>query len=291
MQIISTFIIPLTMFGLMFSMGLTLAKSDFKRVAVYPKASIAALIIQLMIAPLVGIAVAVAFDLGPMAAAGLVAVAACPGGTMSNVMVHLARADTALSITITALATSVTLITLPLWVNLALSLSEAGQTDISMPVLRTAAQLGVFTVLPVGLGMLAVAYKPSLKAIEPRLTAISSAAMIVAFVVMAFSDASTNFGGALTVFVPAVLLYLLLIIIGYGIPKAIGLDHEKSFTICIEIMLKNILLAIFIATNSLNNIEASFSSMVMMIVMLPGALLLTYWYKKAQAVSKAHLQS
>ncbi len=281
MQIISTLIIPITMFGVMFSMGLTLDKGDFKRVAVYPKASVIALVIQLLIMPLVGIALALAFGLSPMLAAGLVAVAACPGGTLSNVMVHLAKADTALSITLTAVASFVTLVTLPLWINYSLSLTGTSATNIDMPILRTAAQLGVFTVLPVSLGMIAVAYKPVLSKWEPKITQVSTAAMLISFVVLVMSDADKNLDGAASVVVPSILLLLSAIVIGYGLPRAFGVAKDRSATICIEITLKNILLAIFIATNSLKSLEASYTAVAMTGLMLPCAFLVVLAYRRS----------
>ncbi len=109
-------IIPLAMFSLMFSMGLTLSQADFQRVLVFPKATLIALLLQLLIIPAIGFALAYGFELPAlllqlliipaigfalaygfelptMMAVGLVAVAACPGGTTSNLVVHLGKGD------------------------------------------------------------------------------------------------------------------------------------------------------------------------------------------------------
>ena len=82
-------LVPITMFTLMFAMGLTLTLADFKRVIRMPKAIIVGLLINLVILPVVGLGLAYGFELSAMLAVGLVAVAACPGGTTSNVIVHM----------------------------------------------------------------------------------------------------------------------------------------------------------------------------------------------------------
>jgi BASS family bile acid:Na+ symporter len=151
--VINEWIVPAGMFALMFGMGLALTVDDFRRVVLLPQATVVGTFLQLVGMPLAGFGLAHAFALDPLLAAGLVIIAACPGGVMSNMFVHLGRADTALSITLTATATAVTLFTIPLWVRAVLaSFGEAG-ANIEMPVIETALYLGGFTILPVAVGM------------------------------------------------------------------------------------------------------------------------------------------
>jgi len=93
------------MFAMMFGMGLTLTPVDFRRVAKAPRATIVGTLLQLIIMPLVAIGIAKAFDMAPLLAVGLVVIGACPGGLFSNMYIHFARGNTALSITLTATAT------------------------------------------------------------------------------------------------------------------------------------------------------------------------------------------
>ena len=102
------------MFALMFAMGLTLGTDDFRRIAKSPRATAVGTSLQLIVMPIVGIGLSTALELSPLLSTGLIVVSACPGGLFSNMFVHFARGNTALSITLTATATLVTLFTLPL---------------------------------------------------------------------------------------------------------------------------------------------------------------------------------
>ena len=89
-------------------------------IIVYPKAILIGLTNQLIILPLIGFLIAVAFPVKPEIAIGIMILAACPGGPTSNLIAHLAKGDTALSVTLTSLSSLVTIITIPFIVNFAL---------------------------------------------------------------------------------------------------------------------------------------------------------------------------
>jgi len=271
LQIIQV-LVPITMFGLMFGMGLTLTPADFRRVLSVPKAVIVGLFLQLLALPAIGLGLAISFELSAMLALGLVAVAACPGGTMSNIVVHMGKGDTALSITLTATATLVTLFTLPLWINYSMSVLDGAETAVQMPILSTVLQLGSFTFLPVTLGMFVRSRWPVLISHEPKISKISAVAMIIAFLTAAVMDEDSTLSSATALFIPATLYLIIAVAAGYGIPRALGLDRKTSSTIAVETTLKNILLSMFIATNTLNAIDAAYASAVVGTLMLPLAI-------------------
>lgn len=272
-EVVLKTIIPITMFGLMFGMGLTLTKADFKRVLSFPKPTFIALILQLLVLPIVGFVLAGAFGLSTMMAVGLVAVAACPGGTTSNMVVHMGKGDTALSITITATATIVTLFTLPLWTKLALDyFGGSDRVVIDMPVLQTAFQIALFTVFPVALGMFLRIKLPALITREPMISKLSTAAMLMAFIGSGFVDSNDLLSKAVVIIVPALLFVLCAMCIGYGVPRVLGVNQKDSATIAVETCLKNILLSMFLATTALNDMEAALASVVVGVVMMPFAV-------------------
>ncbi|MDT0596474.1 bile acid:sodium symporter family protein [Glaciecola petra] len=272
-------VVPITMFTLMFGMGLTLTKSDFKRIVLYPKPVLVGLVLQLAIMPLIGFGLALHFELSIMLAVGLVALAATPGGTTSNVIVHMGKGDTALSITLTAIATSVTLLTLPIWVNFVLLQLGTDAYRIEMPILKTAVQLAIFTVIPVLVGMYVNSKYPKLKSYEPLISRISLVAMIAAFIGAAVADNGNALTNAGDVFLPTFLLLVSAIIIGFILPKSLGITAKESATIAVETCLKNILLSLFIATNSLKEPEASYASAIMGIIMIPAAIMIMVFFK------------
>lgn len=272
--------VPITMFTLMFAMGLTLTLADFKRVLRLPKAIIIGLLINLAILPLVGLGLAYSFELSAMLAVGLVAVAACPGGTTSNVIVHMGKGDTALSISLTAIATLITLFTLPLWVNFTLKEFAEQSTAIEMPILKTAAQLALFTLVPVALGMTARQRKPNWVKAEPLLSKISTIAMITAFVGAGVADSGNMLQEASSILIPAILLLTAAVSLGLLLPKALGINTKDSVTIAVESSLKNILLSLFIATNALKITEVAYASAIIGVLMLPVAIGIMIIYRQ-----------
>ena len=107
-------VIPISIFLIMMGMGLSLVTNDFKRVVKYPKAVAIGLTNQLLFLPLVGFALATFMSLEPEYAVGVMLLVLCPGGTTSNLFTYLAKGDVALSVTMTAIASVITVFTIPI---------------------------------------------------------------------------------------------------------------------------------------------------------------------------------
>ena len=153
-NIITQVLLPLALFIIMMGMGLSLVMDDFRRVFRYPKAVAVGLGIKLVVMPLVTFALLALFPLEPQLAVGFILLAACPGGATTNLITNLAKGDVALSITLTAIASVITVFTIPILVNLGLQ-HYIGQTmEIHLPFGKTVAQILAITVVPVMLGML-----------------------------------------------------------------------------------------------------------------------------------------
>lgn len=240
------------MFALMSGMGITLSLGDFRRIAEAPTATIVGTVLQLLVVPLAGLGIAIAFELPALLAAGLVIIAACPGGMFSNVYVHVARANTALSITLTASATVVTLFTLPLWARAVLVATDGADASMQMPVLDTALGLGSLTVIPIALGMAARAHWPGIRSLEKWLTRSGVLAIVIAFT----WDASTREDLPVALFqqsfLPVVCLLAAMLVIGLGVPLLFGLSSRDTATIGVEVVVKNSLLGLVLSRASLD---------------------------------------
>ncbi|MEZ4217867.1 MAG: hypothetical protein R3E88_15385 [Myxococcota bacterium] len=258
-------LVPAAMFALMVGMGLTLAPADFRRIAAYPRPTVVGTLLQLVAMPLAGIALAHLFALPPLLAVGLVIVAACPGGTMSNLVAHLGRADAALSVTLTATATAATLFTLPLWVR---AVHDAGGAPLDMPVLETAARLGAFTVLPVALGMLLRAVRPALARFE-RALSVGSAVVIVAG--LAWESSSAGDLPIAESLAPAAWLCALAFAMGWIVPLATGASAREAATVAIELCVKNTVLGLVLATSSFDAIDPAVPIAAFMTFQMLGA--------------------
>ncbi|HIA05606.1 MAG TPA: bile acid:sodium symporter family protein, partial [Flavobacteriales bacterium] len=118
-SILTSVLLPLALFIIMLGMGLSLVLGDFKRVFQHPKAAAIGLTNQLIMLPLIGYFFATYAGLPPELAVGLMILAACPGGVTSNLISHLSKGDTALSISLTAISSIVSIVTIPLIINFA----------------------------------------------------------------------------------------------------------------------------------------------------------------------------
>jgi bile acid:Na+ symporter, BASS family len=113
-------LLPIGLAIVMLGMGLTLLPEDFQRVTRYPKAVAVGLASQLLFLPIVGFIIASVVPMQPEIAVGLMIVAICPGGPTSNLITYFAKGDVALSVTLTALSSAITVFTIPILGNLTL---------------------------------------------------------------------------------------------------------------------------------------------------------------------------
>ena len=262
------------MFLLMLGMGLALVTDDFRRVATNPRATIVGTVLQLVVMPVVGVVLANLFELPPTLAIGIVVVAACPGGMFSNMYVHFAKGNTALSITLTATATLVTLFTLPLWVQFAVGLFEAHDgAAVEMPVVETALRLGTLTILPVALGMLARARHPS--ALRWERHATIPGAIIIAFdaTLGAGSNPEIDPSEFLASLATAAAFALSAMVVGTVVPLLFGIPARDAVTIAVEMIVKNTLLGIVLVAQVLD-FEAVLPIFAFAVFQTPGGLLL-----------------
>jgi len=233
------------MFTLMFGMGLTLGADDFRRIATSPRATIVGTVLQLAVMPAVGIALAYAFDLSAILSAGTLVVAACPGGMFSNMYVHLARGHTALSITLTATSTFVTLFTLPLWIQFALTTFSAdGAAPIEMPVLDTALRLGMLTILPVAVGMGVRHRWPDTTGWERKLSVSAAIVIVGGTILESTSRPEIPIDEFVTSLAPTATFALAAIVIGIILPPLFRISARDTVTIAVELIVKNTLLGI-----------------------------------------------
>ena len=271
-EVLTEIVLPIAVFTMMFAMGLTLTTQDFKQIMVFPKAVLLGLFIQLLLLPAIGFALVSIFTLKTMVAVGFVMIAACPSGTLSNVVVHIGKGNTALSITLTALATMVTLFTLPLWINFALRSFSGTETIVEVPILQTALELGMFTLVPVTIGLYARSKAPHWEKKEPYLTRGSALTTFLIFVTVNVLDEGKTLSSPGAVLLPCVLLTATAALLGFGIPRVLGVDSRDSVTTAVETCMKNVVLPIFIAMTSLQDLDATLASAVYMVGMVPAAV-------------------
>ncbi len=266
----STLILAVSLIVIMLGMGLSLVLDDFKRVFLYPKAVMVGLVNQLFLLPLIAFGIASAFTLRPEIAVGIMILAACPGGPTSNLIAHLAKADTALSVSLTALSSFVTLLTIPFIVNFALvHFLDAGQV-IQLNIPATILQIVVIVIIPVAIGMLIRHYREGFARRMAKPVRIASGVVLALVILGLIIKEKENVPNYIQ---QAGLVTLLLNIgtmgMGYLTARLFRIDMKMARSISIESGIQNGTLAITIAVALLGNsgfaIAAAIYSLIMFI--------------------------
>lgn len=265
--------LPIALFIIMVGIGLTLTAGDFRREARAPRATVVALLAQLVAMPALGFAIAALLDLPPELALGLVIAAACPGGSTSNLIAYLARANVALSIVLTVLASLITVATLPVYADLALRWQPLGDDlAVQVPLGRTIGLLVGIVLVPVVLGMTVRRRAPHRAAALERAVSLFGAAVLVLLVVGIAVSVGDEIGRLLRDAGPAaVLLNLGGIAVGLLVGRAAGLSAADRLTTAIELGVKNTTLGILIAVTVLGREEVAVPSAVYGLLMYVSA--------------------
>ena len=265
--------LPLALFIIMLGMGMGLTIADFKRILVAPKAVILGLIAQLILLPFVGFVLISFLSLGPELAVGVMILAACPGGPTSNLMTYLAKGNVALSITLTAISSVITVFTIPVVVNLSMRTFLGADAALQLPFVATVVQIAVITLIPVSLGMVLHSKVPRFAArVEPWVKWLSLffLGLIIVGLLVKESDNVAGFfvqAGGVTL-----ALMILAMALGYAIATLSDLDSRSATAITVEVGIQNGTLAIAIASapTFLNNpslaIPAAIYSLLMFVV-------------------------
>ncbi len=254
-NVITAVLLPIALGVIMLGLGLGLTIADFKRVIVYPRAVAIGLGCQMLILPAACLGIAHAFHLGPELAVGLMLLAASPGGATANLFSHLAKGDVALNITLTAVNSVLSLITLPLIINY--SLEHFMGEGRSIP-LQAGKVLSVFAVVlvPVAIGMVIRSRKPLVADRMDKPVRIISAVFLVLIIASAIIKERARIGEHFQhVGLAALAFNLTSMAIGYVIPRLLRVERRQAIAIGMEIGIHNGTLAIAIASSPvlLNN--------------------------------------
>ena len=249
--------LPISLAIIMFGMGLSLVTDDFVRLFAYPKAVLVGLCNQLLFLPLIGFAIIVLFDLNPTMAIGVMILSLCPGGPTSNLISQVSRGNIGLSVTLTALASLITVFTIPILLSKAIAYFT-GDTDvvIQLPILETMLQILVITVIPISIGMMIRKRRESFAlSMEKPMRSASTVLFVIIFLIIIIANKDNLTQAMKEVGLPTLLLNLSTMGLGYLSAKLLGITGKSQISIIIESGIQNGTLAFVIATTILNNFE------------------------------------
>ncbi len=267
--------VPLLLGVIMFGMGLTLRPVDFAIVGRRPRAVVAGVAAQYTVMPLLGFGVATVLDLDPLLTVGMVLVGAAPGGTASNVVVHLARGDVALSVAMTTISTLLAPLLTPLFVLwLAGSVLDVPASSLVVSILQV-------VLVPVLAGLLVRRLAPiAVERALPLLPLISvlGIVVVVAAVVGANADAVRSAG-------PLVLLAVLRhnvlgLALGRLIGRVSGVGEAASRAVSIEVGMQNSGLAAALATAHFVPLAALPAALFSVWHNISGSAVASWWARR-----------
>jgi len=273
--------LPIALFIIMIGIGMTLNIRDFRQVAVYPKGIIVGTVAQIVLMPLVAFALASLLAVPPAIAVGLVIIAACPGGTTSNLFVLLARGNIALSIVLTVSASLITILTLPLIANVALQFYMGTEQNIVLPVWKTIGMLTGIVLLPVAIGMLVRARKPDVARKAESIVSVFGGVVLALLIVALVYGVRDQIWELLKQAGPAtILLNAAGIIIGLLAGRAAGLTQRESLAVAVELGVKNGTIALMVTLTLLESSAMSIPAAVYGVLMFPIGFMLAMYGRR-----------
>ena len=247
-SVLATVVLPIALAVIMLSLGLGLRVEDFRRVVTQPRGVGVGLVNLVLLSPLLAFAIAEIFDLDPVLAVGLVLLGASPGGTMANLLTHLARGEVALSISMTAISSLAAVITVPLFLELSTNYFDATGLDDSVNMLGVVARVLLITVLPLAIGMRLRAARPGWVAANVDTFRKVAFGVFLAVVIGVIVAENQRVLDNLDELAPAVItLNLAAMAMSFSLARLARLDDRQATAIAIELGVHNATLAIAVA--------------------------------------------
>ncbi|WP_280262422.1 bile acid:sodium symporter family protein [Nocardia wallacei] len=276
-------VLPLALALVMFGLGLTLTVDDFARVLRYPKAAAVALACQMLLLPGICLGLIYLFGLDGAVAAGMLLLAASPGGPSANLFSHIAGGNVALNITLTAVNSVLAVFTLPLMVGLSYVLFLDGDAGIGLRPDKFA-QVFAIVLIPVALGMWVHRRFPDrsrrAQGSVKVLSVVVLALVVLAAVARDFDTLTDNVGALAAV---CLLLATIGILVGYYVSRLFGIGADQAVAAAMEIGIHNGALAIAVATSVLHNSAMSVPPAVYGVLMnVPAAVAAALFARRAR---------
>lgn len=280
-DIVSGVLLPTILGFIMFSLGLGLTPADFRRIFAQPRALLVGVVCHFVLLPLACYLMLSLAGIGGVFAVGFMILAACPTGTTSNLLTYLARGDVALALSFTAVASVLTIFTLPVVVTWALGHYLGASRAVDVPVGLMMGQVALVLGLPVSLGMLARhRYSNWARRFEPRATRVATLLFILIVVLAVVKNWALLRENFATLAPFAVLLNLGMLCAGFVVAWAARLSRRQSVTLGIETAVQNAALALVIASSVLKDDAMAIPGALYGVLMYAGGLVFAFTMRR-----------
>jgi BASS family bile acid:Na+ symporter len=287
-DIVSTVLLPFSLAFIMFSLGLGLTPADFGRIVRQPRALLVGVLCHFVLLPLVCFGMVQAAGFTGAFAVGFMILAACPTGSTSNLLTYIARGDVALALSFTAVASVLTIFTLPIVVTFALEYFAGSSQAVKAPVGAMMGQIFLMLGVPVVLGMF-VRHRWTQRALKLEKTCTKVATVLFILIVAAavaknWALLRDNFA---TLAPFAVALNVCMLLIGFFVAWLVRLSRRQSVTLGIETAVQNATLGLVIASTMLKQDAMAVPVALYGVLMYAGGLLFAYAMRRFTATEAA----
>jgi len=276
--------LPLSLVFIMFTLGLGLTPNDFVNLLRKPKAFFVGIINQMILLPITAFIIVSLMGITKEIAVGMMILASCPGGVTSNMITKLAKGDTALSISYTAVISVLTIITLPIITGFSMGHFMGAEAP-PMNLVSLGLTMFVITALPVGIGLIVRSKNRTFAdSFEITATKISTILFIIIIIGALLSEWNT-FINNLTALGPAIIILMVVMItIGYNSSNWLKMNGPQAVTVAIESGIQNATVGITIGNLIINpetglsilSIPSGVYGILMYFICLP----FVFWYLK-----------
>ena len=280
MGIITDIFLPLALAFIMFSLGLGLTGSDFTRVAKQPRDFLVGLISQILLLPIVAFILIKLWPISPELALGVIIIAAAPGGVTSNILTKFANGDIALSISLTAVTSLISIFSVPLIVITSANfLGSTISTEIS--ITNVALKMALVVTVPVILGMIIRIFAENF--ISSKINIINKLTgwlFVFVFVAIWIEEKDNIFTYIAEAGFAVLLLNVIMMTLAFFIAKKFisGISQQKCITL--ECGLQNGTLAVFVATLIFDEVSYVIPTGAYALIMYLTAFVFIYFFRK-----------
>ena len=281
MNIVTDVILPLALAFIMFALGLGLTGADFLRVIKQPRDFFVGAFSQIIILPIVGFILVKVWPIAPELAIGVMIIAAAPGGVTSNLLTSFAKGDVALSISLTAIISLLSVITIPFIVLTSVGLLSDSNITENISLVSMSRDMFLIVTVPVILGML---LRRFLSGAALKFEPIAKKISIVLFVLVLLGAIAAERENVVSYFAQAGLITLVLnvvmMVVAYYVAQLLASGKEQKKCITIECGLQNGTLAIFVATSIFGGGMYVIPAATYSLIMFATSLIFVYLVRK-----------
>ena len=281
MNIVTDVILPLALAFIMFALGLGLTGADFLRVIKQPRDFFVGTFSQIILLPIIAFILVKLWPISPELAIGVMIIAAAPGGVTSNILTSFAKGDVALSISLTAIISLLSVITVPFIILMSLTLIENSGLDLNISLTNMAISMFLIVTVPVIIGMI---FRKFTSNVAIKFEPIAKKISAVLFVIVLLGAILAEKDNVVSYFAQAGLITLVLnvvmMIVAYYIAQLLASGTQQKKCITIECGLQNGTLAIFVATSIFGGGIYVIPAATYSLIMFATSLIFVYLVRK-----------